>query len=46
MYSSAAKVYIGKRQAYKIKTKIVKLQTMSGQMVILFEPDYLVGGTC
>ena len=33
-------------EAYKIKTKIVKLQTMSGQMVILFEPDYLVGGTC
>ena len=33
------------RQAYKIKTKTVKLQTMSRQMVILFKPDNLVGGT-
>ena len=33
------------RQAYKIKTKTVKLQTMSRQIVILFKPDNLVGGT-
>ena len=33
------------RKAYKIKTKTVKLQTMSCQMVILFEPIHLVGGT-
>jgi hypothetical protein len=34
------------RQVYKIKTKIVKLQTMSGQMDILFEPDQESVGSC